>query len=514
MLSVGYVEQDRVTFASLVPTLDIKLRESEHLKYYEVIIWEETSTVHFYEFPNDFNSWYGYDIISVSEDGTPGLRRNDLTDQQIIAYREGFLISKYTDMPEAWTDARSTFLKSAFTDIALYLVNRHPGSEHHLKFRGHGGPGGRLFSAHLARDDANDFLKFWSHSLGRALGVLDMGGPCNKGSFADLDNFCHSAKYYIASDLLNGGYSLDEFTWTKREEVWPLTQYHNLFAVNRILEESLKGRIDLKRKAYEYSRNNMVANEVAQANYLYSCTAFLTFSTGFKSFLGSAGVKYRMSDDLYDYMTENGASPSLFEQFNNVIVHKADNKDFFEWNEIRNGMLMPDQGLLVYLQSLPRPFVLEIISGDGQQGLPGNMLAHPLIVEVRDQYSDPLPDTPVTFRVTAGEGTLSVTNVATDSTGRVATNLTLGKHPGVITIEVAVAELAPKFIYATGKATTDFDGDGTVGFSDFLKFAAQFGLNQSDVEYDARFDLDGDGAIGFGDFLIFAIAFGKEPSST
>ena len=258
----------------------------------------------------------------------------------------------------------------------------------------------------------------------------------------------------------------------------------------------------------------MVANEVAQANYLYSCTAFLTFSTDFKSFLGSAGVKYRMSDDLYDYMTKNGASPNLFEQFNNVIVHKADNKDFFEWNEIRNGTLMPDQGLLVYLQSLPRPFVLEIISGDGQQGLPGSMLAHPLIVEVRDQYSDPLPDTPVTFRVTVGEGTLSVTNVATDSTGRVATNLTLGRHPGVTTIEVAVAELAPKFIYATGKATTDFDGDGTVGFSDFLKFAAQFGLNQSDVEYDARLDLDGDGAIGFGDFLIFAIAFGKAPSST
>lgn len=215
MLFVGYVEKDRVTFASLVPTLDIQLRESEYLKYYEVIIWEETSSVHFYEFPNDFNSWYGYDITSVHEDGTLGLRRNDLTDQQIIAYREGFLISKYMDMPEVWTDARSTFLKSAFTDIALYLVNRHPGSEHHLKFNGHGVPGDRLFSAHLARGDANEFLKFWSHSLGRTLGVLDIGGPCNKGSFADLDNFCHSAKYYIASDLLNGGYSMDEFTWTK-----------------------------------------------------------------------------------------------------------------------------------------------------------------------------------------------------------------------------------------------------------------------------------------------------------
>ena len=55
----------------------------------------------------------------------------------------------------------------------------------------------------------------------------------------------------------------------------------------------------------------------------------------------------------------------------------------------------------------------------------------------------------------------------------------------------------------------DFDGDGTVGFDDFVQFAAKFGLSQGDEGYDARFDLDGNGAIGFSDFLIFAGAFGK-----
>ncbi len=56
---------------------------------------------------------------------------------------------------------------------------------------------------------------------------------------------------------------------------------------------------------------------------------------------------------------------------------------------------------------------------------------------------------------------------------------------------------------------SDFDGDGTVGFTDFLLFAGVFGLSQDDAGYHARFDLDGDGTIGFGDFLIFASAFGK-----
>ena len=58
----------------------------------------------------------------------------------------------------------------------------------------------------------------------------------------------------------------------------------------------------------------------------------------------------------------------------------------------------------------------------------------------------------------------------------------------------------------------DFDGDGTVGFTDFLQFVEQFGFSRGDEGYDARFDLDGDGVIGFGDFLIFVDNFGKKVS--
>ena len=56
----------------------------------------------------------------------------------------------------------------------------------------------------------------------------------------------------------------------------------------------------------------------------------------------------------------------------------------------------------------------------------------------------------------------------------------------------------------------DFDGDGTVGFSDFVIFAGVFGARQGDEKYDARYDLNGDGEIGFSDFVIFAQNFGKE----
>ena len=59
----------------------------------------------------------------------------------------------------------------------------------------------------------------------------------------------------------------------------------------------------------------------------------------------------------------------------------------------------------------------------------------------------------------------------------------------------------------------DFDGDGTIGFGDFVKFAAKYGLNQGDVGYDAQFDLNDDSKIGFADLLIFAENFGKDAPS-
>ena len=331
MLRVVRVTPDWMPFASAGGwPAAVPLRESEVLKFYEVAIWEERAAVHLYAFPNDYD---------------PHLHHRG-TDAQIIAYREQFLISKYTGMPDAWTNERSVFLKSAFMDIALYLTDHHQSADHHLMYSGHGGPGGRLFGAQLNADHADAFLSFWSESLGKPLGVIDMGGPCNKAGFEDLDIFSEYARYYVASDLPNGGYTMDDWTIEKFHETKPETQYHNLFAANPNLEDVLIGRIDLKRKAYEYSRNNMISNQVAQANYLYSCDAFRRFSPNFIAFYDRVGVDYPVGADLNRYMIDNGAPQALVEQFNDIIVHKADNKDFFQWSEPRNGILMPDPEFL------------------------------------------------------------------------------------------------------------------------------------------------------------------------
>ena len=115
--------------------------------------------------------------------------------------------------------------------------------------------------------------------------------------------------------------------------------------------------------------------------------------------------------------------------------------------------------------SAPRPTELEILSGDGQQGAPGAALAHPLVVEVRDQYGDPLPDAAVTFTVTAGDGKLSgrftVEQATTDADGRARLILTLGpkEGPNAVGISIRGLELAAFSAEGVGTTVIGMEGD-------------------------------------------------------
>ena len=107
----------------------------------------------------------------------------------------------------------------------------------------------------------------------------------------------------------------------------------------------------------------------------------------------------------------------------------------------------------------PRPHMLAKISGDDQQGTPGAALASPLVVEVRDQYGNPLPDAQVTFTVTRGNGTLgerfTIVNTTTNGDGRAEIILTLGPVAGTNTVGVSIAEIELVTFNAMGVGTSD-----------------------------------------------------------
>ena len=96
------------------------------------------------------------------------------------------------------------------------------------------------------------------------------------------------------------------------------------------------------------------------------------------------------------------------------------------------------------------------ISGDTQQGNVGEELTDLFIVEVWDQNGAVFGEVPVTFAVTEGDGTLSVTSTTTDANGRAQSTLTLGPNRGANTVSVSAAGIAEAVTFnAVAEAMVD-----------------------------------------------------------
>ena len=84
------------------------------------------------------------------------------------------------------------------------------------------------------------------------------------------------------------------------------------------------------------------------------------------------------------------------------------------------------------------PTRLVRISGDNQNGVAGEALMNPFVVEVHNQYDDPMEGVMVTFAVSGAGGVLSPTTTITDANGRAESILVLGINSGINTVTVSV----------------------------------------------------------------------------
>ena len=90
---------------------------------------------------------------------------------------------------------------------------------------------------------------------------------------------------------------------------------------------------------------------------------------------------------------------------------------------------------------------------------------------------------------------------------------------GIAGVVVAGSDFVSDSLTTTSEITfnatpsPDFDGNGTVGFSDFIAFVSNYGTQRGDAAFDARFDLDGDGETGFSDFIAFVSQYGTTVGS-
>jgi hypothetical protein len=96
---------------------------------------------------------------------------------------------------------------------------------------------------------------------------------------------------------------------------------------------------------------------------------------------------------------------------------------------------------------------LVAVTGDNQQGVVGDLLPTPLLVQVRDGTGQPIPGLSVLFTVTAGNGTLTpAAPQVTDAQGQVSVLFRMGTRAGVNQVTATVPGLLPLTLTAVGQA--------------------------------------------------------------
>lgn len=116
----------------------------------------------------------------------------------------------------------------------------------------------------------------------------------------------------------------------------------------------------------------------------------------------------------------------------------------------------------------PNPAAITVVEGEAQQGVVGQALPGPFIVQVSDRSGNPIAGKRVVFSLTTGEaGTLDPAEVNTDASGRAATQGTLGTlagpwevHADVSTLEGNVLEAVLHAVGAPDAADSLFVNGG------------------------------------------------------
>ena len=148
------------------------------------------------------------------------------------------------------------------------------------------------------------------------------------------------------------------------------------------------------------------------------------------------------------------------------------------------------------------------ISGDNQQGPPGEALLSPFVVEVRDAKNRGFEGVDVTFAITAGDGTVSETTITTDANGQAASWLTLGRRPGPNTVQASVEEISEPVIFNAVIESMEFDFSVPSGVSLIhvpLKVTAVDGIEKAIESIADLYD-----ALGGADVVTYLVTYDSQ----
>jgi len=109
------------------------------------------------------------------------------------------------------------------------------------------------------------------------------------------------------------------------------------------------------------------------------------------------------------------------------------------------------------------PAVLQMVTGNGQSGVPGSPLSQPIVVKLLDQDGNPMPGQRVAWVISTGGGTVVPQSPTTDENGTASATWTLGTE-GPNSLNAVVSGIEPVTFTATAdNGSGDGGGDGSGG---------------------------------------------------
>ena len=109
------------------------------------------------------------------------------------------------------------------------------------------------------------------------------------------------------------------------------------------------------------------------------------------------------------------------------------------------------------------PAVLQMVTGNGQSGVPGSPLSQPIVVKLLDQDGNPMPGQRVAWVISTGRGTVVPQSPTTDENGTASATWTLGTE-GPNSLNAVVSGIEPVTFTATAdNGSGDGGGDGSGG---------------------------------------------------
>lgn len=305
----------------LIPDLD-------RYQDYDATIYD--TTVHLYKFSKDFNPLLSYWSFGGEE---------------WVKYRESFCVAKFSlpNPADGYVDdaVKSHILMEGFQGFFKYIVDHTPSMVYGIKYIGHGGAANGTFFAILEAEDTQELFQYWNGLIGRKLDFMDMHTACNESSLYNLAAHAKFFDYVMVSDLSVGGYPFDDWTYEHYIETSNTEQYPYIMNNESYnLLDQLIEIIDILELQWDYSINNMIANQVKQSNGIFESNKYSRLINELKKIDDIENVNFGdYNSDLFTYIKslDNSVLESYFTDFR---THYISNKDFFTWDSESFGVRM------------------------------------------------------------------------------------------------------------------------------------------------------------------------------